>query len=90
MSTVHVVGAGMAGLAAAVALAGSGRHVILHEAAGQAGGRCRSLHDGVLDRTIDNGNHLLLGGNRAVFALLDRIGARDRLVAAADPAEFPS
>lgn len=89
MSTVHVVGAGMAGLAAAVALAGSGRRVIAYEAAGQAGGRCRSLRDGVLDRTIDNGNHLLLGGNRAVFALLDRIGARDRLVAAADPAEFP-
>ncbi|UEM01446.1 hydroxysqualene dehydroxylase HpnE [Skermanella rosea] len=93
MTTVHVVGAGMAGLAAAVSLVGdrggNGRRVILYEAAGQAGGRCRSLHDPVLDRTIDNGNHLLLGGNRAVFALLDRIGARDRLVAAADPAEFP-
>ena len=56
--------------------------------AGQAGGRCRSLHDAVLDRSIDNGNHLLLGGNTAVFGLLDRIGARDRLVGA-DPLAFP-
>ncbi|WP_051513485.1 hydroxysqualene dehydroxylase HpnE [Skermanella stibiiresistens] len=89
MTTIHIVGAGVAGIAAAVSLSDSGRKVVLHEAAGQAGGRCRSLHDPVLDRTIDNGNHLLLGGNHAAFGLLDRIGARDRLIAAAEPAEFP-
>ena len=37
---------------------------------------------------IDNGNHLLLGGNTGVFGLLDRIGARDRLIGA-DPLAFP-
>ena len=83
MGTVHVIGAGLAGLSAALRLAKAGRRVVVHEAAKQAGGRCRSLHDTVLDRPIDNGNHLLLGGNTAVFGLLDRIGARDRLVAAA-------
>jgi len=87
-ATVHVIGAGMAGLAAAVRLADTGRRVVVYESAGQAGGRCRSLHDAVLDRSIDNGNHLLLGGNRGVFGLLDRIGARDRLVGA-DPLAFP-
>jgi squalene-associated FAD-dependent desaturase len=86
--TVHVIGAGLAGLAAAVRLADAGHRVVVYESAGQAGGRCRSLHDAVLDRSIDNGNHLLLGGNRGVFGLLDRIGARDRLVGA-DPLAFP-
>ena len=88
MGTVHVIGAGMAGLAAAVRLADAGRRVVVYESAGQAGGRCRSLHDAVLDRSIDNGNHLLLGGNTGVFGLLDRIGARDRLIGA-DPLAFP-
>lgn len=88
MATAHIVGAGMAGLAAAVRLADAGRRVVVYESAGQAGGRCRSLHDAVLDRPIDNGNHLLLGGNTGVFGLLDRIGARDRLIGA-DPVAFP-
>ncbi len=73
--TVHVVGAGLAGLAAAVRLAARGTRVIVHEAAGQAGGRCRSYHDPVLDMVIDNGNHLLLSGNRAALRYLEAIGA---------------
>ena len=43
--TVHIIGAGLAGLAAAVRLARRGERVIVHEATGQAGGRCRSYHD---------------------------------------------
>jgi hydroxysqualene dehydroxylase len=71
---VHVVGAGLAGLAAAIALADTGRCVILYEAAPQAGGRCRSYFDAELGCRIDNGNHLLLAGNRAALDYLDRIG----------------
>ena len=56
MGTVHVVGAGLAGLSASVALAESGARVVLHEAAKQAGGRCRSYYDPALGLTIDNGN----------------------------------
>ncbi|WP_207478551.1 hydroxysqualene dehydroxylase HpnE [Arenibaculum pallidiluteum] len=85
---VHVIGAGLAGLSAATALAMSGRRVALHDAAGHAGGRCRSFHDEQLDRTLDNGNHLLLSGNQAALAFLDRIGARDRLLELR-PAAFP-
>jgi squalene-associated FAD-dependent desaturase len=78
--TVHVIGAGLSGLAAAVRLGERGERVVVHEAAGQAGGRCRSYHDPQLDMMIDNGNHLLLSGNHAALAYLATIGAADRLV----------
>ena len=41
---MHVVGAGLAGLAASVTLAGEGRRVVLYEAGAHAGGRCRSFY----------------------------------------------
>lgn len=76
---VHVVGAGLAGLAAAVCLAGGPREIVLHEAARQAGGRCRSFYDPALDMMIDNGNHLLLSGNHAARKFLAEIGSEDQL-----------
>lgn len=76
--TLHVVGAGLAGLSAAVQLTQAGEAVVVHEAAGQAGGRCRSYHDPALDMEIDNGNHLLLSANHASLDFLRIIGA-DRL-----------
>ncbi len=75
---VRIVGAGMAGLAAAVDLARAGHRAELVDGAAQAGGRCRSYHDPQLGRTIDNGNHLVLSGNRAVADYLATIGASDR------------
>jgi squalene-associated FAD-dependent desaturase len=80
MTVVHVVGAGLAGLAAAVRLTRRGRRVVLHEAANQAGGRCRSFFDPTLGRVIDNGNHLLISGNRSTLAYLEAIGAADSLI----------
>lgn len=75
----HVVGAGLAGLAAAISLAEAGVAVVLHEAAPQAGGRCRSYFDATLGCRIDNGNHLLLSGNRAAMRYVREIGARPTL-----------
>ena len=49
------------------------------EAAGQAGGRCRSYFDPAIGGIIDNGNHLVLSGNHAVHDYLTRIGAQDAL-----------
>jgi hydroxysqualene dehydroxylase len=86
---VHVVGAGLAGLSAAVRLADDGRRVVVHEAAGVAGGRCRSYHDPALDLIIDNGNHLLLSGNWAALDYLSRIGASDALSREPGGAAFP-
>src|SRR4051812_24876702 len=77
---VHVIGAGLAGLAAAVTLAARGRRVTVHEAGDHAGGRCRSYDDAALGCRLDNGNHLLLAGNRNTMAYLDAIGARGALI----------
>ena len=89
---VHVIGAGLAGLSAATILAGAGYAVSLYEAGPAAGGRCRSYHDRTLDLLIDNGNHLLLSGNRDVFDFRARIGAEDRpgaALAGPEAAAFP-
>ncbi|HEY6579355.1 MAG TPA: FAD-dependent oxidoreductase, partial [Rhizomicrobium sp.] len=77
--TVYVIGAGLAGLAAAVALAARETRVEVIDAAPQAGGRCRSWFDTQIQDVIDNGNHLVLSGNRATFGYLKAIGAEGRL-----------
>ena len=82
---IHIIGAGVAGLAAALSLTKAGRHVTIHEASPQAGGRCRSYIDRALGCRIDNGNHLLLSGNHANFAYLDEIGAADTMEGPARP-----
>lgn len=88
MTRVHIVGAGLAGLACAVALARRGIAVALYEAAGHAGGRCRSYHDARLDCLVDNGNHILLSANSAALSYLEEIGAGDSLTGPAEAA-FP-
>lgn len=65
--TVHVVGAGIAGLVAALDLARAGHAVTLHEAAPAAGGRCGGPADGI---------HVLMGADHAALRFLDAIGAR--------------
>ena len=85
---IHVVGAGLAGLSAAVRLASRGLAVTVHEATNQAGGRCRSYYDSTLGMEIDNGNHLVLSGNKAALSYLDLIGARAGLTAPPS-ASFP-
>ena len=85
---VIVVGAGIAGLAAAVQAQRRGARVVLHEAAHHAGGRCRSYFDSKLGITVDNGNHLLLSGNQSTMAYLRAIVATDTLIGPTQP-EYP-
>ncbi len=85
--TAHVIGAGLAGLAAAVRLVKRGVPVVLHEAAPQAGGRCRSYFDRQLNAVIDNGNHLVLSGNTTMREFTRTIGSEHTLTGP-DRAEF--
>ncbi len=77
--STHIIGAGLAGLSAAVRLAERGREVAIYEAAGQAGGRCRSYYDAGFGAVIDNGNHLLLSGNDSAMSYLNLVGGAARL-----------
>jgi squalene-associated FAD-dependent desaturase len=86
--TVHIIGAGISGLSAAVRLANAGHRVHVHEATQQAGGRCRSYFDSATNLTIDNGNHLLLSGNRHALAYARSIGTEAGLVGPKS-AQFP-
>lgn len=79
MTRVHIIGAGLSGLAAAVRLVERGAPVTIYDGAGQAGGRCRSFYDRHLERVIDNGNHLIMSGNKSALSFLDRIGSEDAL-----------
>ncbi len=88
MSTTHIIGGGLAGLAAGLGLTGTGRRVVVYEAGPQCGGRCRSYFDRELGCRIDNGNHLLLSGNRAAMRYLDQVGTRATLAGPAAPV-FP-
>ena len=78
--TIHVIGAGLSGLAAAVRLAGRGERVVVHEGQQQAGGRARSYYDANTDLVIDNGNHLLLSGNHAAMDYVRTLGSGAGLV----------
>jgi hydroxysqualene dehydroxylase len=82
---VHVIGAGLAGLSAALALTAGGRPVTVYEAGPAAGGRCRSYFDRELGLTIDNGNHMLLSGNHATMRYLGVFGGRATLARPDEP-----
>ena len=77
---VAVIGAGYAGMAAAVELAAAGIPADVFEASRVLGGRARALElDGV---TVDNGQHLLVGAYRETLRLIDLVhpGGTDDLL----------
>jgi squalene-associated FAD-dependent desaturase len=69
---VAVIGAGWAGLAAAVRATQAGHAVTVFEAAAMPGGRARSDDDGA--DALDNGQHILLGGYARTLALMREVG----------------
>jgi hydroxysqualene dehydroxylase len=74
-STVAIIGAGYAGMAAAVALARSGIRCHVYETAKEAGGRARRIH--YRGSAIDNGQHILIGAYRELLDLIRLVGVPD-------------
>ncbi|WP_051516420.1 hydroxysqualene dehydroxylase HpnE [Herbaspirillum sp. RV1423] len=69
---IAVIGGGWAGCAAAVKLSQAGKRVSLFEAGRTLGGRARRVEiDG---RTLDNGQHILLGAYRATLDIMKTVG----------------
>ena len=74
MKQLTIVGAGWAGLAAAVAATQAGWHVRIFEATHTAGGRARSLTQSFAGKPLDNGQHVLIGAYRDTLALMRTVG----------------
>jgi hydroxysqualene dehydroxylase len=76
--TVVVIGAGFAGLAAAIRLVDSGCRVVVVERAPRGGGRATAFTDRDTGERVDNGQHVLFGCYRATYDLLARLGTADK------------
>lgn len=70
---IAVIGAGYAGLAAAVELAAGGRRVEVFEASRTLGGRARAVR--IEGFTVDNGQHILVGAYTETLRLMRIAGA---------------
>ncbi len=67
-----VLGAGVAGIGAALRLAAEGFDVSLYEASSRIGGRCAAIEwNGI---RLDNGTHAAMGCYKNFFAMLGQIG----------------
>ena len=76
---VAVIGGGVAGLAAASALAEGGRRVLVLEARGELGGRATAFRDRETGELVDNGQHVMFGCYRETFRFLRRIGGEQNV-----------
>ena len=72
---VVVIGAGFAGLSAAVRLAKAGARVLVVEERRRLGGRATAFVDPQSGEAVDNGQHVLFGCYHETFAFLETIGA---------------
>jgi squalene-associated FAD-dependent desaturase len=80
LKNVVVIGAGFAGLSAAVALAEQSVRVTVLEGKPALGGRAYSFADPETGDFVDNGQHVLMGCYGETLDFLKRIGAYDQLV----------
>jgi squalene-associated FAD-dependent desaturase len=74
---VAVIGAGWAGLAAAIDLAQAGHEPTVYEAARSVGGRARTLalaREGQVPLRLDNGQHILIGAYSECLRLMRTVG----------------
>ena len=81
-----VIGAGYAGMAAAVELAAAGRQVEVFEASRVLGGRARAAPiDGF---SVDNGQHILIGAYSETLRLMRAVGADPDVLLRRTPLRF--
>ena len=78
MKRLAVIGAGWAGLAAAVRAVQRGHEVTVFEMATVPGGRARSVDHG--GEVLDNGQHILIGAYRECLALMGQVGVDPKRV----------
>lgn len=73
--SIAIIGGGVAGLSAAVALVDRGFSVTLFEAGSQLGGRARTVvvENNNLMHLLDNGQHILLGAYRETIKLVKKM-----------------
>ncbi|MDB5882132.1 MAG: desaturase, partial [Ramlibacter sp.] len=74
---VAVIGAGWAGLAAAVAAVDAGHNVTVFEATRALGGRARALPVQLPDGSsamLDNGQHIMIGAYSQTLRLMREVG----------------
>ena len=77
MKRILIIGAGWAGLAAAIHVTQSGHHATVLEAARAIGGRARALNvmlPGGQEATLDNGQHILIGAYVETLRLMQTVG----------------
>ncbi len=88
MARLAVIGAGWAGLAAAVQAVQAGHAVTLYEAARTAGGRARTVQAQLPSGeaiALDNGQHILIGAYRQTLSLMQTVGVQPAQVLHAMP-----
>ncbi len=76
---IAIIGAGWAGMAAAVEATQAGHHAIVFEASREVGGRARAVNSALPDGTpvtLDNGQHILIGAYSETLRLLRRVGVQ--------------
>ncbi len=76
---ILIIGGGVAGLAAAVRAIEQGLQPVIIEKNRYLGGRVRSFVTGDLQRTIDNGQHVLSSAYEKTRWLLKKIGSLDKV-----------
>ena len=74
---IAIIGAGWAGMAAAVQVTDSGHHATVFEASRSMGGRARGVMETLPDGTrvmLDNGQHILIGAYTETLRLMRLVG----------------
>lgn len=77
---IAIIGAGIAGLAAALDLNEAGHHVTIYEAAPQAGGLAAGFKAPHWDWSLEKFYHHWFAGDRHMLGLIERLGWRDQVL----------